>query len=110
MDERRKNKRLDLQSTIVANRIDIKEPREVNIDIFNVSKTGIGFTCDQPLMIGAVYEAHITLWSKEVIHVFMEIIRIEKKENCFEYGAIFIGMPETDAMRIDLYRLVDEMI
>ena len=32
----------------------------------------------------------------------MEIVRIEKKENTFEYGAIFIGMPEMESNRIEV--------
>ena len=108
MEERRKSKRMELQSKLMANRLDRKEPQEVYIEVQDVSKTGVGFTCDEPLTIGAVYEGYLTIWTKEVIHAFMEIVRIVKKDDTFEYGAIFIGMPEMDAARIEVYRVVEE--
>lgn len=108
MEDRRKNKRIELQSKLMVNRLDRKEMQEVHIDVMDVSKTGVGFNCDEPLTIGAVYEGYLTIWTKEVIHAFMEIVRIVKREDTFEYGAIFIGMPEMDASRIDVYRMVEE--
>ena len=75
----------------------------------NMSKTGIGFTCDKALEIGAVYEAYLRIWTQEVLHAFLEIVRIEKKSEGFSYGGIFIGMPEMDAARIEVYDTVENM-
>ena len=91
MQERRKNKRHRLEGKIIIKRLD--GVREANIDISDVSKTGVGFCCNEILTIGSVYECRLTLWTKEVLNAFLEIVRIEKKQNTFSYGAIFIGMP-----------------
>ncbi len=105
MEERRSTMRTPLQSTIVAKKLGGNgDANEVGIDITDVSKTGVGFTCKMPLEIGTVYEAYLTIWTKEVLHAFVEIVRIEKKEDCFQYGGIFIGMPELDLARIDIYQ------
>lgn len=110
MEERRKNKRSELKSKLVLKRLD-QSNEDVGIDILDVSKTGIGFNCDQKLTIGSVYESYLTIWTKEVIHAFLEIRRIEKiDDNNFNYGAIFIGMPEMDAARIEVYQTVEEHI
>lgn len=107
--ERRKNKRMDLESRLVIKRLDSKEePDEVAIELIDVSKTGIGFNCTVPLEIGAVYEAYLTLWTKEVIHAFIEIVRLVKQEEIFKYGGIFIGMSEMDASRIEIYGTVND--
>ena len=74
--------------------------------VMNVSKTGIGFSCDELLDMGAVYEAYLTIWTKEVIHAFIEIVRIEKNMDTYEYGGLFIGMPEVDLQRIEVYNTV----
>lgn len=103
MEERRRNKRMELTSRLVVKRLDSDEKKELEIVILDVSKTGIGFECDQALAIGAVYEGFLTIWTKEVIHAFIEIVRIVKKEQGFEYGGIFVGMPELDAQRIEVY-------
>lgn len=108
VDERRKNKRLELTSRLILKRLDNPndEAEEVAIEVVDVSKTGLGFYCTIPLEIGAVYEAFLTIWTKEVIHAFIEIVRIEKEEDAFKYGGIFIGMPEMDAARIEIYETI----
>lgn len=106
MEEKRKSRRIELVSKLIIKRLDgngTDETSEVIIDVQNVSKTGVGFTCEVPLEIGAVYEAYLTIWTKEVIHAFVEIVRIAKEEKNFSYGGIFIGMPEMDAARIEVY-------
>lgn len=108
MEERRRSKRMDLNSKLLVKRLSSGEPVEVAIDVQNVSKTGIGFTCEELLDIGAVYEAYLTIWTKEVIHAFIEIVRIEIQAEGFDYGGLFIGMPEIDLQRIDVYNVVAE--
>lgn len=109
MEERRKHNRWELISTIVVKRLDDGENREATIDIIDVSKSGIGFNCNERLEIGAVYEGHLRIWTQEVLHAFLEIIRIEKKEEGYNYGAIFIGMPEIEAARIEVYDTIASM-
>lgn len=107
--ERRKNKRLELDSRLIIKRLDNGEGvEEVAIEVVDISKTGVGFICTVPLEIGAVYEAFLTIWTKEVIHAFIEIVRIVKEDDYFRYGGIFIGMPEMDASRIEIYDTVRE--
>ena len=107
MDERRKSKRLELESRILVKRLDGgNTTEELTISVNDISKSGIGFSCNKPLEIGAVYEAYITIWTKEVIHAFIEIVRIIKEADTFSYGGIFIGMPEMDAARIEVYDTV----
>lgn len=56
MEERRKNNRRKLVSTIIVKRLDDNSNTEMTIDIADVSKSGIGFNCSELLEIGAVYE------------------------------------------------------
>lgn len=109
MEERRRANRRSLLSNLVVKRLDGGENEEVVIDIVDVSKSGIGFRCDQLLGIGTVYEGFLRIWTQEVIHAFLEIVRIEKKSEGFHYGAIFIGMPATDASRIEVYDTVESL-
>ena len=109
MDERRRNKRTELNSRLIMKRLDDGGDQEVEIEVLDVSKGGVGFTCDQPLKIGAVYESYLTIWTKEVIHAFLQVVRIElkgKDEYC--YGASFVGMPEIDSKRIEVYQTITE--
>lgn len=101
--ERRKYKRIELDAKLMVKRLDDGNNEEVIIEVFDISTGGIGFVCKRPLQIGAVYEAYLTLWTKEVIHTFIEIVRISKNETAFTYGGTFIGMPEMDQKRIEIY-------
>ncbi|MCR4617185.1 MAG: PilZ domain-containing protein [Lachnospiraceae bacterium] len=106
--ERRKSKRTQLDSTLVIKRLDGGDSEEVNIEISDVSKSGVGFICKTPLLIGTVYESYLTIWTKEVLHAFLQIVRIELKEDTYYYGASFVGMPEMDAARIATYQTLNE--
>lgn len=108
MEERRKSKRSELTSKLLMKRLDGGKAEEVDIEIVDVSKSGVGFTCKEALTIGAIYEAYLTIWTKEVLHAVLEIVRIEKKENTIAYGAVFVGLPEMDAFRIETYQTVEE--
>ncbi|MCM1569334.1 MAG: PilZ domain-containing protein [Roseburia sp.] len=108
MEERRRSKRTQLTSRLIIKRLDGKENQEVSIDILDVSKNGAGFTCKEPLTIGAVYESYMTIWTKEVLHAFLQIVRIEMKPDGFVYGASFVGMPEMDASRIEVYQTIHD--
>lgn len=108
MEERRKSKRTALASKLLIKRLDGNEHTEVDIEIMDVSKTGIGFVAKQPLQIGEVYESYLTIWTKEVLHAFLQIVRIELKGTDYIYGAVFIGMPEMDASRIEVYQTLHE--
>ncbi len=107
MDERRKAKRTGMDSRLVIKRLDDSKNKEVAINIVDVSKSGIGFECMEPLTIGEVYESYLTIWTKEVLHAFLQIVRIDLKENTYSYGAVFIGMPEMDSARIEVYQTVN---
>lgn len=108
MVEKRKSKRTELLSKIVLKRLDGGKIEDAPIDVTDVSKTGVGFTSKKPLAIGAVYECFLTIWTKEVLHAFVEIVRIEKIGDEYSYGGIFIGMPEMDAARIETYQTVED--
>ena len=108
MDERRKNKRTLMDSSIVIKKLDNEDHREVAINITDVSKVGIGFECEEVLSIGDVYESFLTIWTKEVIHAFLQIVRIELGSSGYVYGASFIGMPEIDSARIEVYQTIND--
>jgi len=85
-------------------RLDGGEDTEVEIEVIDISKSGVGFISDASLTIGAVFESYLTIWTKEVLHSFLQIVRIEMLESGYNYGASFIGMSEVDASRIEVYQ------
>ena len=112
MEERRKYKRLDLEGELIMKSMSgaEEESTAVAISVLNCSRAGMGFQSDCQLVMGDNYEANLTIWTKEVLHVFIKIVRGTMLENGYEYGAIFVGMPEYDRQRISVYETVQDTI
>lgn len=112
MEERRRSVRTELSGELVIKRLDRATGEKVTIHIRDVSKGGLGFKCDAQLEMGAIYECYLTLWNKDVIHAFVQIVRGKKLDDeskyGFLYGGMFIGMNELDAYRIEVYQTVEE--
>ena len=70
MEEKRKDRRMSLSAKLLIKNMndDSVKAEEVEIEVLDVSKTGVGFICNTPLSIGAVYEAHLRIWTDETIH------------------------------------------
>ena len=112
MEEKRRAKRMDLECRLMLKRLDNMDAdaaREITVNVVDVSRDGMGFECREQLSIGAVYECFLTIWTKETIHCFVEIIRMLRKDDDIFYGGIFIGMSEPDISRISVYSSFSEV-
>ncbi|SDB08998.1 PilZ domain-containing protein [Eubacterium oxidoreducens] len=112
MDERRKSKRLPLDVNVEIERLDngdgITTVKFANVKVKDMSKSGIGFETKVPLEIGSYYNAKITIWTKEKIETVLEVVRCNKVGDEYDYGATFVGMPDADAVKIEIYQLFEE--
>ena len=108
MDERRKKKRTDLDAHLTVKRLDGTNIEEHEIDVIDISISGIGFLCADELELGSVHEGTLTIWTKEKITVFLDIVRRDDKEDGICYGACFIGMPDLYKRKIGIYQVVEE--
>lgn len=109
--EKRRHKRLDLNVSVQLERLDndgITTLKYVTVDVVNLSKSGIGFNCKQPLEVGSFYDCKLTIWTKEVIDAVLEIVRCDKQPDTINYGATFVGMTDTDALKIEIYQLFND--
>lgn len=112
MEEKRNSRRMGLSARLLIKNMndDSEKSEEAVIEVLDVSKTGVGFICDVPLSIGAVYETYLKLWTDEVIHAFLKVVRIEQtEEERYMCGTIFIGLPEMNAARIEVYDLLNHI-
>lgn len=107
--DRRRNKRLDLEASLIMSRVDDNSQKKVHVEILDLSKTGIGFRSQEHLRMNEVYEAELTIWTKEVIHTFLNITRFDDSKDENIYGATFVGMPESDSCKIAIYEMFNEV-
>ena len=110
MQDRRKDKRTELPTNVIIKKMVGSSNKEVEIEVIDLSRSGLGFVCKDKLEIGEVYESFLTIWTKEVIHAFLQIVRIEMQDGgkSFLYGASFVGLPELDASRIGVYQAIND--
>ena len=80
MEEKRKNKRLDLDVNVQLERLDedgVTTLKFVHVDVTDISKSGIGFDCKKKLEMNSYYDAKIQIWTKEVVDAVIQIVRSE---------------------------------
>ena len=112
MEEKRKHKRLDLYVDVQLERLDeegVTTLKYVQVDVTDISRSGIGFNAKAKLNIGTYYNTKIQIWTKEVVDTVIEIVRCEETAGGYHYGAGFIGMTDTDALKIDIYQIFNDL-
>lgn len=112
MEEKRKHKRLDLDVTIQLERLDedgVTTLKYIHVDVTDISRSGVGFKAAQELATGTYYDTKIQIWTKEVVDAVIEIVRCKEVEGGYQYGAVFIGMTDTDALKIDIYQIFNDL-
>ncbi len=113
MEEKRRNKRLELDVSVQLERLDeegVTTLKYMHVDVTDISRSGLGFTSRQELGIGTYYDTKIQIWTKEVVDAVIEIVRCDKSEDgLYKYGCIFIGMTDTDALKIDIYQIFNDL-
>ena len=109
MEEKRHHKRLKLDVSIRLTEDGTTTYDYTQVVVTDVSRGGIGFQSDEPLEVGGYYNTRTQIWTKEVIDAVIEIVRKQKMEDGTDkYGATFIGMSDTDAIKIDIYQVFRE--
>ncbi|MCR5784228.1 MAG: PilZ domain-containing protein [Eubacterium sp.] len=115
MEERRKHKRLELNAKIEIERLDnggVTTVKMANVNVTDLSMSGMGFTSDERLEVGSYYDVKLTIWTKETIDAVLEIVReVDATDGVhkYQYGGSFIGMTETDALKIEIYQIFNEL-
>lgn len=112
MEEKRKHKRLDIDVNVQLERLDeagVTTLKFVHVDVTDISRSGIGFKSQVALDTGTYYDAKIQIWTKETVDAVIEIVRRTELPDGYSYGGLFIGMTDTDALKIDIYQLFNDL-
>jgi len=111
MDEKRKDRRLDLDVAIEMERLDqehVTPLRMMHVKVTDLSSSGIGFNTMYPMEDGAMYNTSITIWTKEVIQTVIRVVHCEKVvDDLYHCGASFVGLSSTDEMKINIYGMLN---
>lgn len=108
MDERRRSRRIPVKLELSISSL-FKQDYELipaineEIEVRNISKAGIGFSCNHELPLNYYFDAKIQLTPDKYFYAVLKIIRIEKHEEGYFVGCEFVGLADILSMKIDLY-------
>ncbi len=96
MIEMRREKRwpvnLELEITSLFKQDNVKvENLNAPIEVFDVSKAGIGFKSKSVLPLGYYFNARLVLHGNDALNCVVRIIRQQKEEDEFIYGCEIVG-------------------
>ncbi|MBO5246623.1 MAG: PilZ domain-containing protein [Eubacterium sp.] len=109
MEEKRRERRLELDVSIELERLDqgqMTTLKMIHVDVTDLSSSGMGFRTSQPMENGALYDTRIKIWTNEVIQTVIRIVRCEQlSDSAYQCGATFVGLPSADALKINIYSM-----
>lgn len=96
MIEMRREKRwpvkLELEISTLFKQDHVKvENINAPIEVFDISKAGIGFKTKSVLPIGYYFNARLVLAEKDALNCVVRIIRQQKREDDYVYGCEIVG-------------------
>lgn len=107
--ERRRNKRLPIEMNLEVNKLyrqdnEVIDSINADIEVFDISKTGIGFVSEATLPMGYYFDSKIVLGEDDFFRAVIKIVRIKEiGDGKISYGAEFVGLAQFLASKIDSY-------
>lgn len=107
--ERRRFKRLPIELSLEISKIYkqgyvVLDKVNADISVFDISKTGVGFTCKSNIPLDYYFDGRISLQDGAFFDAVIHIMRARVGENGINiYGAEFVGLAPFLANKIDEY-------
>ena len=76
---------------------------EAKINIYDISKRGLGFRSSSDLPVDFYFNANIIFDEERHFFCVLKIVRKDVLEDGFSYGCEFVGLAETLAVMIEEY-------
>lgn len=97
MEDKRKNPRMEISLELSISSLFKQDNDSIDIDspikITDISKGGIGFTCQSFLPIGYYFNAAIQMGNQSSrLYCVVRIIRNQLVSDAYHYGCEFVGM------------------
>lgn len=106
--EKRKQKRypsdikLTVESLYKQDYVEIENVNE-DIELTDISRSGIGFSCTQEFPIGYYFNARIVFDEKRYFYSVIKLLRSEKTDGRYHYGCEFVGLADVLSIMVEDY-------
>lgn len=107
--ERRRYRRLPIELHLAISHMFRQDYEEIvgldaEVNVFDISKSGIGFISRAELPLNYYFDAKIVLGEKDFFSTVVKVIRKNTEEDSeFVYGAEFVGLAPFLADKVDAY-------
>ncbi len=111
MEDRRKYRRMDIEVRVSMEELTVDDQptgEKILVDVRDVSRNGLSFTCDKKLDMYACFAVEMSLWNGESMNTIVKIVRGNMVESGYEYGCIFVGLTDVDEFRIQVHEILQE--
>ena len=78
----------------------------IPVNVFNISKSGMGFTCRREIPIGTFFNTTVVLWNKDQLDVVIKVVRSRQEDQLYEYGCEFVALQDVDKFKIEVYEIM----
>lgn len=108
MKEKRRHKRLPINLELEVNKLFRQDNEIINdmnaeIEVVDISKTGIGFVSEAVFPLDYYFNAKIEFDKKQFFYCVIKIIRKVDADGYFVYGCEFVGLAEFLSNKVDEY-------
>ncbi|TCT13807.1 PilZ domain-containing protein [Natranaerovirga pectinivora] len=108
MEEKRRSKRIPVKiqleiNTLFKQNYICLENINTEIEVVDISRTGLAFLTNYELPLDYYFNAKIELANKDFFYAVIKIIRKEKQGDYIKFGCEFIGLAEFLANKIVMY-------
>lgn len=77
--------------------------RTLDVEFFDISRYGVGFTCDRDVPLNCYFNARIELGNDHGFFAVLKVIRVCEETDRKNYGCEFVGLADILAEYIDEY-------
>ncbi len=104
--EKRRNKRFPFEVSLRISELykqdrDVISDIEEEFEVIDISRSGLGFLCKNKLPLDYYFNAKITINEEKFFYGVLKIIRIEERDNIFNYGCEFVGLADILSKNVD---------
>jgi hypothetical protein len=107
MEDRRKNKRFDIRLNLAVTGLfnqdkDFIEVFKPDLEVVNLSKSGLGFLTEAVLPLGYYFNANVVLDKEKHFFTVLKIVRtVDQGGGVVLYGCEFVGLADILSTSVD---------
>ncbi len=82
--------------------------RTIEVEFFDISKHGVGFTCNEEMLLDYYFNAKLDLGNNTGFYAVLKVIRRDKDGDLYIYGCEFVGLADILAVLIEDYQGLED--